>query len=150
MPRSVFSRQVTVPIERASAWEVITDVSKIVLWISVIHSAEVVVPLDRYTAVLEDRLGALRLKADLDVRVPDHRVGEYLKLSASGEDRQVRSRITIEGSLVLKEAGPTQTEVLLDGSYDISGKVAAMGAATIRRKADLMLDEFVKRLGSVE
>ena len=62
--------------------------------------------------------------------------GRHLAINVAGEDRQVGSRVTVAATLdvVLRDDGGSQVQI--DGSYEVTGKVASMGTGTIRKKAD--------------
>src|SRR5437870_3550105 len=97
-------------------------------------------PPRRYTALLEDRLGPFAMRADLDLTV--ERVdSRRMRVSAAGEDRQVASRIaaTIELAVGPDGAG---TSLAVTGRYEVTGKVATLGAGAIRKKGDKILQEF--------
>lgn len=141
MARESFERTLDVAASPEHTWTTITDVDRVASWVSVVGSVETLQELARYTAVLADRLGPFALKADLDVAVTDLDVGRSISFRAEGEDRQVASRIQVEATmdLIPSERG---TEVSVAGHYEIGGRVAALGASTVRSKAAKILDEF--------
>lgn len=141
MPSVAFSRTQSVAASPDEAWTVLTDVERLISWVSVLEEAREHEPLSRYSAVLADRLGPFRLRADLEITVTDVEEPARLTLRAVGEDRQVASRITVDATLRLLPGDP-QTTVEVSGSYEVAGRVATLGAGTITKKADRLLDEF--------
>jgi carbon monoxide dehydrogenase subunit G len=142
MPSMTFERDLTVASDREKCWAVLTDVPRLVSWISIVQDAEEVSPLERYTAVLMDRLGPFKLRADLDISLDDVRENEHVHVKAAGEDRQVSSRIGIDAALSLTETDTGGTTIAVTGSYEVVGRVATLGAGMIRQKAAKILDEF--------
>lgn len=142
MPSVTFTRDLTVVADQTTCWAVLTDVPKLVDWVSIVDGAEVVAPLERYTAVLMDRLGPFKLRADLAITVSEVEEGRHIRVHAEGEDRQVSSRILVDAVLDLSPADGDGTRISTRGSYEVSGKVATMGAGMIRQKATKILDEF--------
>lgn len=142
MPRSEFGRELTVSATPARAWETLIDVPVLVSWISVLEQAEEQEHLQRYTAVLLDRLGPFKLRADLAITLSDVRTEEHVTVHAEGEDRQVGSRLVVDATLDLEPAGDGGTTVRVDGVYEVTGKVAAMGGGTINKKAEKIIAEF--------
>lgn len=142
MPTSTFSRELVVTSDADECWKVLTDVRRLVSWVSVLQDAEEVVPLERYTAVLKDRLGPFTLKADLGIDVFEVEVPRHVRVRASGEDRQVASRIAVEAVVQLVPLEDAGTQVSVNGTYEVVGRVASMGGSTIRKKADKILEEF--------
>jgi carbon monoxide dehydrogenase subunit G len=152
MSSTNFERDLVVSADPDTCWAVLTDVPKLVGWVSIVDDAKEIAPLDRYTAVLMDRLGPFKLKADLDIEVSDVVVGERIRVRASGEDRQVSSRISIDALLTIGPGQDGGSVVRVDGNYSVVGRVATMGAGMIRQKATKVLDEFfghaAKELGA--
>ena len=141
MPTASFSRTLDVAATPEDCWKTLTNVPTLVRWVSVLSDAHEDEHLSHYTAVLMDRLGMFRLKAVLDINVTDVEEFRSIRVSAEGEDRQVASRITVDAVLRLE---PLQegTKIDVDGTYEVAGRVATMGASTIRKKADRILAEF--------
>lgn len=140
--RNEFRREIAVASTPEETWQVITTVPVVVGWVDIVEDAVEVEPLSKYTAVLMDRLGPFKLRADLDIDIFDVVVGKSLSGKASGEDRQVGSRLTIEGSVNLEPRDPSGTMVTVEGSYEVSGKVASMGSGTINKKAEKIMEDF--------
>lgn len=141
-----FDRRITSPLTVAEVWRILTDVEVLASWIPIIEDVEVEQYLARYRAVIADRVGPFKLRADLDVRLSDVRPEEFVRLSASGEDRQVGSRIAVEVGVSLEpstESGGTL--ISFSGNYAVVGRIATLGDGTIRRKADKLLEVFVAR-----
>ena len=144
MPAIQFDRSQVVAADQGTCWTVYTDVPKLVTWVSVLDDANEIAHLDSYTAVLADRLGPFKLKADLAIKVSDVVPGEHIRVQAEGEDRQVASRIKIDAVLSLAPQA-SGTLVRATGSYEVVGKVATMGSSMIVKKANKILDEFFSR-----
>jgi carbon monoxide dehydrogenase subunit G len=153
MAATQFNRDLSVPASSEQCWKVLTDVPTLIDWVSIVDDAKEISPLERYTAVLADRVGPFKLKADLDIVLSEVSENNRIRVHAAGEDRQVSSRIVIEAVLSLlpvdsaDAAGNAGTVVSVVGSYEVVGKVAAMGASMIRQKATKILDEFFVQAG---
>jgi carbon monoxide dehydrogenase subunit G len=141
MPRTEFRRELLVSATPTMSWAALVDVPRLVKWVSILEDAVELQPLSKYTAVLQDRLGPFKLRADLDVTVSDVEEGRSLKVRAIGEDRQVGSRLLVLASMVVRPEGDAST-IVVDGVYEVTGKVASMGSGTINKKAQKILDEF--------
>jgi uncharacterized protein len=144
VPSAQFSRDLAVSADADTCWKVLTDVPRLVDWISIVDQAKEVAELERYTAVLLDRLGPFKLKADLDIVVSEVETGRHIRVKASGEDRQVASRIAVDATMAL-QPGDTATTVAVAGTYEVVGRVATLGAGMIKSKADKIINEFFAR-----
>jgi uncharacterized protein len=147
MAHESFARELRVACAPDEVWAVMTDVDRLVSWVSILEEAHTDEELARYRATLQDRLGMFALRADLAITVDDYEQHGWLRASAEGEDRQVGSRITVGLQLKLAEA-PDGTDLRVSGEYEVTGRVATLGASTIRRKADKVLEEFFGNLAN--
>lgn len=145
MPTHQFRREVVIDMGRSQVWEVLLDLEQVAGWVGLVGEVREVAHLSRYHAVLSDRVGPFRLRADLEVRIKEIEEGSKVVLEAQGEDRQVRSRIKVNLNLHLFDTGEEATGLRLEGRYEVTGRVATLGASLIRHKADTILDEFCAR-----
>lgn len=136
-----FHGSISVPTERERVWTKLLDVSDVASWISVLSEIREIEPLSRYHALLQDRLGPFKLRADLDIEITDVEEQSKLRARASGQDRQLASHIQVEATLLLDET-QEGTNVEVDGSYEVTGKTATLGASSIRKKANVIIEEF--------
>lgn len=140
--RESVEREFAVAAARAAVWERLMEVPTVASWLPILHSVAEIEPLARYEAVLEDKVGPFALRADLGIEVVALDEPVEVAVRARGEDRQVRSRIMIDAAVQLIEEGPEQTRIRLSGSYEITGRVATLGAGVIRSKAVKLIDAF--------
>ncbi len=137
------ARSALVASPRAQVWTALLDFQRVASWLAIVGEVREVEPLRRYTAVLEDRVGPFALRADLAVTVTA--AEPHLHVEASGEDRQVASRITATIDLAVSDEGGG-TRIAVSGGYDITGRIATLGAGAIRKKGEHVLDAFVESL----
>lgn len=140
-----FAREFVVPATPEATWSVVTDVDRLVGWISVLEQAETLEELARYQATLNDRIGMFALRADLDIVVKEKELARRIVAHAQGEDRQIGSEIRVQLELRL-EPQDGGTQLAIAGTYEVTGRVATLGSSTIRRKADKILEEFFSNL----
>jgi carbon monoxide dehydrogenase subunit G len=140
--RQEFRERVRLAGDRDAVWETVGDVPTVLSWISIVGAAEEVEPDSRYRAVLEDRLGPFRLRADLDIRVTDREPGRRIAARGDGEDRQIGSRLIVDVELVLEQEPEGGTAVDVHGAYEVTGRPASLGASSIRKKAAKVIAEF--------
>ncbi len=141
MPRQEFSRSLTTRADVERVWRSITDVERVASWLTVVSNVTIVEPFVSYSAVLEEKMGPFSLRADLVIRVTDMVDGQSIHFQAEGEDRQIASRITVDAGIEMRAVG-SGTEIAVEGVYEVSGRVATMGASIIRNKAAQLIEEF--------
>lgn len=141
MPSATFERTLDTSSTADECWRLLTDVDRVAGWVTVVRDVRELEHLQSYEAVLSDQFGPFSLNADLDVRVVELEEGERIRFRAKGSDRQVGASIDVDAQLELVSDGP-QTRIVVSGKYSVVGTVATMGAGTIRKKADTVIEEF--------
>ena len=134
-----FAKTIRLDAGPDAVWDAVNDVRRVASWVSIVREVRDVDPPRRYAALLEDRLGPFAMRADLDIAV--ERDVRHMRVTASGEDRQVASRISATIELAVKPDG-TGTSLGVTGRFEVTGKVATLGAGAIRKKGDTILQEF--------
>lgn len=147
MPTVDFERSIGVGSSPEAVWETITDAETVAGWVDLVGGVKEIQHLSRYTAALTDRLGPFRLSAELDIRVTELQAPSRVTFVADGEDRQVSSRIKVEATLTVSpdDAG---SQLHVKGRYEVTGRVATLGASMIRTKGEAVLDDFFTSLSS--
>lgn len=147
-----FAKEVLLATPPAAVWSALLDFERVASWLPIVGAVREIEPMRRYSTVLEDRMGPFALRADLAVTVMTDPDGRRLHVSASGEDRQVASRISATLDLVVTAEGGGSA-VSVTGRYEITGRVATLGAGAIRKKGERVLEEFfgnvARELGAV-
>jgi len=135
-----FKRTIHLDASPDAVWGAVNDVHRVASWLSIVREVRDVEAPRRYVALLEDRLGPFAMRADLDLTV-ERADGRRMRVSAGGEDRQVASRIAASIELAVEPHG-AGTSLAVTGRYEVTGRVATLGAGAIRRKSDKILQEF--------
>jgi carbon monoxide dehydrogenase subunit G len=135
------SKDVRLAAPPAAVWQALLDFDRVASWLPIVHQLREVEPMRRYATVLEDRVGPFSLRADLAVDVTVDADARRLHVSASGEDRQVASRITATLDVSVMDDG-SGSVLAARGRYDITGRMATLGASAIRKKGEKVLDDF--------
>jgi carbon monoxide dehydrogenase subunit G len=135
-----FAKTIRLDANPDAVWDAVRDVHRVASWLSIVREVRDVDPPRRYSALLEDRLGPFAMRADLGLTV-ETREPHGLHVSAAGEDRQVASRIAATIDLAVEPDG-AGTSLKVFGRYEVTGKVATLGAGAIRKKGDKILEEF--------
>ena len=135
-----FAKTIRLDASPDAVWAAVRDVHRVAKWLSVVREVRDVDPPRRYAALLEDRLGPFAMRADLDITV-EISEPRRMRVSAAGEDRQVASRISATIDLAVESDG-AGTSLEVKGRYEVTGKVATLGAGAIRKKGDKILQEF--------
>ena len=98
-----------------------------------------------WETALENKVGAFKLKAPVKVQLTEDRdVADdgslHLAIRAQGQDRGLGARLLVDASMkFVPRPEPTLT---MEGSYDVTGRVAALGSSVVRQQAEIMINDF--------
>ena len=100
-----------------------------------------------YEGLLKVRVGpiALNLAGKIIVEEQD-KENWRAALRAEANDRRAAGAVKGKTTMILKEAGPGQSELVVETDVNILGKIGEFGQPIIRKKADSMLKEFVENI----
>ena len=78
-----FSRTLATTSDADTCWAVLTDVSRVAGWVTIVGEVNEIEPLAKYSTVLMDKVGPFKLKADLDIRVPEVEAPHRIHITAA-------------------------------------------------------------------
>jgi carbon monoxide dehydrogenase subunit G len=139
------TRTVRLAAPAGAVWTMLLDFQRVASWLSVVRDLREVEAQKRYTTMLEDRVGPFAMRADLAIDVSVNEAERRLHVAGSGEDRQIASRISAALDLAVVSSS-TGSDVVVTGRYEITGRIATLGAGAIRKKGDKVLEDFFANL----
>ncbi len=140
-----FADEVRLSATPARTWETLVDFRRIAGCVPGCEDVEEIEPLARYRAMMRQRVGPFRLDVPLEIDVHDVRPGNAIRARARGRDRLTQTAVTATLSVTLTPDGAgTRLDVVTD--LQVTGKVAALGHAVIKRRSEENFAEFARRL----
>ena len=141
-----FTQSAQIPVAREPLWDFLMDVPKVA---QSLPGVESVTKVDdtTYQGLLKVRVGpiALNLAGKIIVEEQD-KENWRASLRAEANDRRAAGAVKGKTTMMLKEAGPGQSELVVETDVNILGKIGEFGQPIIRKKADSMLKEFVENI----
>lgn len=135
----------TAPIERV--WQLLWDVPRMVACVPGCVEAHEVESRRRYQARMSQKVGPIALSVPLDIRVTEEAPGR-LALQARGRDGLLAAEVQMSVRLAVEAAEPG-TRLAVEAQGRVLGKLGALGASVIQRRAEELVDEFTTRLRGV-
>jgi carbon monoxide dehydrogenase subunit G len=93
---------------------------------------------------MSQKVGPIALSVPLDIRVTDAAPGR-LTLQARGRDGMVGAEVQMAVQLAV-EAADGGSRLVVEAEGRVLGKLGALGASVIQRRAEELVDEFAARL----
>ena len=129
----------------AVAWALLRDVPRFAACIPKVSDLQVLEADRRYAAVVADRLGPFGLQVPVRIEVQSIEEPRRIQAALAGDDSkgQARLRGTLAAEVEPKEDG---SELTVSMRLEVLGRLAALGAAPMRRRAEEIFAEFARRL----
>jgi len=103
-------------------------------------------PMEKHVADVAEKVGPFRLKLKLVVTILRAEEPSFIEAELSGADAKSENRLSGTLRAELKERGSAMTLLSVEAAVEIIGKLAALGSAPIRKKADELFEQFIQRL----
>src|SRR5262245_54486536 len=142
-------RSVALAAAPERVWQTLWDVPRMVACVPGCVEAREVEPRRRYAARMSQRLGPIALTVPLDIRVTEETPGR-LAVEARGRDGLLAAEVQMSVRLAVEPLGPG-SRLAMEAEGRVLGKLGALGASVIQRRAEELMDEFATRLqGAIE
>ncbi|MGH9355133.1 MAG: CoxG family protein [Terriglobia bacterium] len=161
------AENLTLDVTQADVWHLLRDTKRLASMIPGVQSitaledhqlsgasslADSELTVDRgadsesYAASVVESIGPFRLKLDLQIRIVEAVEPSRLKAELNGLERGGHNRLSGSLTATLKPLQPEETLLSLTASIEVLGKLAALGAAPIRRRSNEVFAQFRDRL----
>jgi carbon monoxide dehydrogenase subunit G len=144
-----FSQTLTVAATQQDAWNLLRDPKRIANLIPSIESIAEGDSQEKFLAHVVERVGPFRLSLNLEVKIVDAAAPSLLQAELTGTDSRGQNRLSGTLRAELKENSPSAmagTLISMDSSMEVTGALATLGAAPIRRRANEIFAQFAERL----
>jgi carbon monoxide dehydrogenase subunit G len=142
-----FTQECVIPVERERLWDFLMDVPKVG---RCVPGAEAIEAIDgnAYKGELKVKVGPIRLslQGTITVEEADGNTGRA-RMRAEANDRRLGGGIRARMSLALSSA-EIGTRVQIDTDLAVLGKIGEFGQPVIKKKADALLEDFVRNVRS--
>jgi carbon monoxide dehydrogenase subunit G len=129
------------------AWDFIRDVERLTGCIPNVSDLHTLEPDRRYSAVVSDQLGPFKLSVPVEIELQAIDAPNRISAAVTGTDRRGQARIngTLGAQIEMLASG---TRISLHMRMEVLGKLASLGAAPMRRRADDIFSKFADCLKS--
>jgi carbon monoxide dehydrogenase subunit G len=139
------SKETAVAAGLDAAWALVSDVPRLSGCIPGVSDVREIEPGKRYAATVMDKLGPFRVQIPVEIAIQAREAPSWLAAELTGNDGRGQARVkgTVEARLATSGDG---SHLTLHAQLEVLGKLAALGATPMRRRADDIFAEFVRRI----
>lgn len=142
-----FTQECVVPAARERLWDLLMDVPTVSRCVPGVGTVEAVGD-NAYRGGIQVKVGPVRLALQGTISVEEQdRAAWSARMRAEASDRRLGGGIRARMHLALTPAD-AGTHVRIDTDLTVLGKIGEFGQPIIRAKADALLAEFARNLGS--
>ena len=140
-----FEKEIAVAVPPEVVWAFLWDVERVARCLPGCREARTLIPHERYTAVVSERVGPFKVQFPLEIQVLEATESRRLKAVASGRDVAVGSTLQVTLDLRLERAG-AGSRLAIASEASILGKLGTLGYGIIQHKADGIMNQFADAL----
>ncbi len=141
-----FNQKAVVAVAREPLWKFLMDIPKVAQSLPGVEKIEQLDP-DTYQGTLKVRVGPISLNLQGKITVEERDQDNWrATLRADANDRVAAGAVRGKTSMTLVALNANETELSVESDVNILGKIGEFGQPIIRKKADAMLQEFVKNI----
>src|SRR5436309_14343802 len=140
-----FSETLTLAATQQDAWNLLRDMKRLA---ALIPGVESMLPVDheKYVVTVVERVGPFRLSLNLEIKFVQAIEPSLLKAELSGTDSYGQNRLSGILCADLNKASSVETFLSMVSRVEVTGKLATLGAAPMRRRANELFAQFAERL----
>lgn len=152
------NQTMTLAASQEEAWTLLRDTKRLAGLIPGVEGIESeyaessgtngVVPLERHVADVVEKVGPFRLNLKLAVTIVKVVEPSLIEAELNGADAKSQNRLSGKLRAKLMQNELSETRLSVDASVEVMGKLASLGAAPIRRRANELFAQFTERLQS--
>ena len=141
-----FNQTLTVAATQQDAWNLLRDPKRMASLLPNVESIAEGDSQEKFLAHVVERVGPFRLSLNLEVKIVDAAEPFLLQAELTGTDSRGQNRLSGTLRAELKEDSTTGTLISMDSAMEVTGALATLGAAPIRRRANEIFAQFAERL----
>ena len=140
-----FEMQTELPHPPETVWGVMVDIARIAGCIPGCEQVEEVARLERYKAVLKQKIGPFKLEVPAEIIVEEHKQPEFVRARASGKDRITRTTLGVDLRVDVVPLAAVGSRLSVRAELQVAGRLASLGYSIVKKKAEENFAEFERR-----
>ena len=138
-------KEAAIAASEQACWELVGDARRLSGCIPGVSGLTEVEPEKQYKATISDKLGPFRLQLPVTIAITEREAPTRIVAEITGDDGRGQARVKgrLEAALAPVAEG---TSLVANATIEVLGKLAALGATPMRRRADETFTTFVREV----
>jgi carbon monoxide dehydrogenase subunit G len=142
----IVDQKTVVPAPVEKVWEFINDIPAVSTCVPGVDAFEPI-DADTYEGALKVKVGPIGVRLQGRIVVAERNREQLVnRLDIQASERRINSTVSAKATIQLTPISDAETELHVVTEASILGKLGEFGQAVMRRKADQMLEEFVRNM----
>jgi carbon monoxide dehydrogenase subunit G len=143
-----FDLATEIPSAPESIWPVLLDVRRIAACIPGCERVEELAPLAHYKALMKQKVGPFRVEVPAEIFVEELTAPQRVRARATGRDKYTGTSFSVTLAVNLTAVDGGRSTLSVGAELTVAGRLAALGYAVIRKRAEETFAEFNQRLNA--
>ncbi len=140
-------KQAEIGVAPEAAWTLLRDFPELAMCIPNVAGLEEIEPDRRYRATITDKIGPFHVTVPIQIAIETIDQPRRIVAAISGNDAKGQARLKGNLEATVDPEGD-ETRLVVSTRIDVLGKLATLGAAPMRRRADQIFEEFIARVSA--
>jgi uncharacterized protein len=137
-----------IPSAPERIWPVLLDVRRIAACIPGCEQVEELAPLAHYKALMKQKVGPFRVEVPAEIFVEELTAPERVRARATGRDKYTGTSFSVALAVDLAATDGGRSTLKVGAELTVAGRLASLGYAVIRKRAEENFAEFNQRLNA--
>lgn len=129
-------------------WAMVRDPATVAGCVPNVRELTQLVEPNSFSATIEDKLGPFKVVVPVRIDVVEDSASHRMTARIAGNDNRGQARVRGEVTAIVVSAD-TGSRLELTSNFEVLGRLAALGAVPMRRRADQIFDLFVRNLSTL-
>lgn len=140
-----FEREITIEAPPQQVWAFLWEVDRVARCLPGCREVRILVPHQRYAAVVAERVGPFKVQFPLEIEVLEAEAPTHLRALAAGRDASMGS--SLRATLDLRiEGRDASSRLVIHSDIAILGKLGTLGHGIIQPKAEGIISQFAEAM----
>ena len=140
-----FNQEVLIEASREEVWKLIWNVEEFAACVPGVTSVSKI-DETHYDVTVEQKISFLKAKFEIRIEIQEQREPEFIRTLGEGKDSKIGASLKQTNEVRLKEVSEGETQVTIQSTVDVFGKLGSLGFSVIKNQANKIFKDFAQNV----